>query len=101
MTNFKKLKLNKIKDFLNKIMRKLAEHSFMTFFIFFIISIALGALIFFQYSVLTGSAVEKKGEQKTFQQEANAYKNIKDEWARKKEIFSRTEKQQYSNPFLH
>jgi len=93
--------LNKIKDFLNKILRAIAEHSFLTFSFLFIISLALGVFIFFQCSVLVESPAQKTGEEKSFDSEARNYQDIKDEWNRKKEIFSQTEIKQYSNPFLH
>lgn len=101
MAKLKIIKLNKIKNFLNKFLRTLAEHSFLTFLGLFIISLALGALIFFQCSILVESPVQKTGEEKTFQSEARAYQSIKNEWDRKKEIFSQTEAKKYPNPFLH
>ena len=101
MARLKIIKLNKIKNFLNKILRTLAEHSFLTFVGLFIISLALGILIFFQSSVLSESPTPSAGEEKSFGLEAKAYQSIKDEWARKKEIFFQTETAKYLNPFLH
>ncbi|MCX6760718.1 MAG: hypothetical protein NTZ84_01245 [Candidatus Nealsonbacteria bacterium] len=101
MAKLKIIKLNKIKNFLNKFPRTLAEHSFLTFFGLFIISLALGTLIFFQCSVLIEAPAQKTGEEKSFQLEARAYQNIKDEWNRREEIFSQTEEKKCPNPFLY
>jgi hypothetical protein len=101
MFKFKKIKFNKIKNFLNRLLRMLAEHSFLTFLGLFIISLALGVLIFFQYSALIEAPAGKTGEEKSFRLETKAYQDIKDEWAREKEVFSRAEAKKYSNPFSH
>lgn len=101
MVNFKRIKLNKIKDFLNKTLKTLAEHSFLTLLALFIISLSLGLFIFFQCSALIDSPGQKIGEEKSFKLEARTYQNIKDEWDRKKESFSQTEEKKYPNPFLH
>jgi hypothetical protein len=101
MIKLKKIKLNKIKNFLNKFLRTLAEHSFLTFLGLFVISLALGVLIFFQCNALIQSTASKNKEEKSFKLEARAYQNIKDEWARKKEVFSQAESKKYPNPFSH
>ena len=101
MAKLKRIKLNKIKKFFYKIPTALAEHGFLTFLALFIISLTLGALIFFQCSALVESPAQKTGEEKSFKAEERAYQNIKDEWSRKKESFSQAETKKYSNPFLH
>jgi hypothetical protein len=101
MAKLKGIKLNKVRDFFKKIMRALAGHSFLTFLVLFIISLTLGIFIFFQCSVLIESSVQSPGGEKTVQPEARTYQNIKDEWSRKKEIFSQIEVKAHPNPFLH
>lgn len=101
MIKLKKIKLNKIKNFLGKLLRSMAEHSFLTFLGLFVISLALGVFIFFRCNALIGAQTPKIGEEKSFKAEEGAYQNIKDEWDKRKEVFFQTETKTYSNPFLH
>jgi uncharacterized membrane protein len=101
MANFKKIKLNKVKNLLYGFMRSLAEHGFFTFLVLFAVSLGLGILIFFRFSVMVDSPAQKDDSKKPFQFEEKAYQSIKDEWEKKKGVFSQTELKKYSNPFLH
>lgn len=101
MAKFKKIKLNKIKFFWNNIIKALAEHGFLTFIFLFILSLVLGIFIFFKCSVMIEAPAQKSGDEKSFKLEERAYQGIKEEWAKRKGVFSQTEAKKYSNPFLH
>lgn len=101
MFKLKKIKFYKSKNLFKKFLTILAEHSFLTFLVLFIISLGIGASIFFQCNVLINSTASKAGEEKSFKLEIKAYQYIKDEWVRKKEAFSQAEEKKYPNPFSH
>ncbi|MCX6760811.1 MAG: hypothetical protein NTZ84_01735 [Candidatus Nealsonbacteria bacterium] len=101
MPKLKIIKLNKIKKFLIKSLRTLAEHSFLTFLALFIISLALGVMIFFQFNALVESPAKSVEGEKSSKVEEKAYQKIKEEWDRRSIVLSGTELQKYPNPFLH
>ena len=95
---FPKIKTKKIKDFLKKLPRTLAEKSFLTFFILLIFALIIGCLIFYQYSFL----VEKRKPEvlKTplkFQEKT--YENVLKIWQEKEKRFEEADLKIYSDPF--
>ena len=101
MFDIKKIRVEKIKDKLNKWLRVLAGNTFLTFLALFIISLIIGALIFVRCSILIEMPAENIGEDKIFKFESKTYQKILQEWQLKNERFSKINKKKYPNPFLH
>lgn len=101
MFKFKKIKINKVKEFLVKSLRAMAEHSFLTFLGFFIISLVLGVFIFFQFKILIESPAKEIGAEKHLKIETKAYQKIREEWDERSAVLSGSEPKKYPNPFSH
>lgn len=52
MFKLKRIKLNKIKQWFNRLPRILGGNAFLVFLILFLISLILGGLVFYKYSIL-------------------------------------------------
>ena len=94
----KRIKLNKIKNFLKKLPRNLGKNSFSTLLGLLLLSLILGALVFYQYSILAGREKPEVVEE-PLQFEEKTYQIIFDEWQKRTERFSEAELKEYPDPF--
>lgn len=94
----KKTKFNNIKNFLKKLPWIFGENTLLTFFGFLILSLILGALIFYQYTVLAEKQTAEFIE-KTFEFKEDAYQEVLKTWQEKEESFKRADFKDYLNPF--
>lgn len=93
------IKLKSLKEFLKKSPRMLAEHTFLSFLIFLLISLILGGLIFYKYSILA-EVPEQLGEgEKFFQFDETTYQKILSTWQLRNEKFSEIASTTYPDPF--
>ena len=94
-----KINFKKVKDFFKQLPRALAEHSFLTFLVFFIFSLIVGGLVFYQYGILAKSAEQSKGKENIFTFDQDAYQKILNEWKSRNEMLSGVGLKVYSDPF--
>ncbi len=92
------IKLKKIKGFSKKLPRILGENAFLTFLGILLFSLTLGALIFYQYSIL---AQKEKLEdiEKPFKFKEETYQAILKTLGEREEIFKMIDLKQYPDPF--
>lgn len=92
------LKFNKIKNFLKKIPRILAERAFLFFLFLFLISLIFGIFIFYKYNILVKKTEVKITKQPT-QLNQKAYEDILNIWQEREKKLKEIESKQYQNPF--
>jgi hypothetical protein len=95
-----KLRIDKkrIRKSFEKIPRNLGEHAFLTFFILFLISLILGFLIFYNYSIL----IEKKEitpSKKPVEFKEKDFQKVLEEWRGREKVLEETEQKKYLDPF--
>jgi len=93
-----KIEISKIKYFFKKIPRVLAEKAFGFSILFIFLSLILGGLIFYKYSILT-QKTEIDVAEETFKFQERAYQEILKIWQEREEKFNAVDSKQYSNPF--
>ena len=93
-----KIKFNKIKIFFKKLPRILGENAFLTFLSLLFISLILGGIIFYKYSILAEKA-EPPIIKKPLQFEEKIYQKILNEWEAREKRFKETELKEYPDPF--
>ena len=93
-----KIKFNKIKIFFKKLPRILGENAFLTFLFLLFISLILGGIIFYKYSILAEKA-EPRIIEKPLQFEEKIYRKILNEWDAREKRFKETELKEYPGPF--
>lgn len=93
-----KISLNKTKKFFIKLPESLGEHAFAAFLVLFIISIIIGALIFYKYSVLAGGR-EIEIIEKAFQFKEKNYQEILKIWEEREKKFQEAGLKNFLNPF--
>ena len=93
-----KLKLKRVKYFLIKLPRYLAEKSFSVFIGLFILSLLFGVFVFHQYNI---SVREKEisMEGQPFQFKEDIYKDVLQTWEDQETRFQAADSKVYPNPF--
>lgn len=99
MPKFRRIKFKNLKNILERLPRKLAERSFLTFLGLLLVALIFGAFIFYQYSILA-EAVAEVSEEEIFQFDRSTYQKILDEWTKRNEKFLEINSKTYPNPFL-
>jgi len=96
---FRKAKLaGKIKIFFKKLPRILGEKAFLTFLFLLFISLILGGIIFYKYSILAEKA-ELRTIEEPLQFEEKIYQKILNEWGTREKIFKEAELKEYPDLF--
>jgi len=93
-----KIKFNKIKIFFKKLPRILGENTFLTFLFLLFLSLILGGIVFYKYSILA----EKEEPQiikKPLQFEEKTYQKTLNEWEVRGRRFEETELKEYPDLF--
>ena len=93
-----KIETNKIKYFFKKIPRVFGENAFFASICFIILSLILGGLIFYKYSILAQKTKIDITEE-TFKFREKTYQEILIIWQEREEKFNQTDLKQYSDPF--
>jgi len=93
-----KIKFNKVKAIFKKFPRILGEHSFLTFLFLLFISLVLGGIIFYKYSILAEKA-ETQTIKKPLQFEEEIYQKILNEWGNRENKFKEAELKEYPELF--
>ncbi|MCJ7786674.1 hypothetical protein MUP06_00460 [Patescibacteria group bacterium] len=93
-----KIKFNKIKIFFKKLPRILGEKAFLAFLFLLFISLILGGIIFYKYSILAEKA-EPRIIEKPLQFKEKVYQEILNEWEAREKRFKETELKEYPDPF--
>jgi hypothetical protein len=93
-----KLKLKKIRKFLNRLPRVLGENVFFTFLGLLVIALILGGLIFYKYSILA-IKTEPKVTEKPLQFQGKNYQAVLKIWQEKEKKFNEVNLKEYPNPF--
>ena len=91
-------KIQRLKEFLGKIFWKMGENPLSTFFIFLILALIFGGLIFYQYSLLA----EKKEPQiieRPIQFKEELYQKILEEWEIRQKNFDQAEQKEHRDLF--
>jgi len=94
-----KEKINKLKKSLSKVPLIIAAHAFWACLILFILCLAIGADLFYKYSILAQRAEPESLEQVVFFKE-NTYQQVLKIWQEREKRFQETDFKEYSNPFL-
>jgi hypothetical protein len=94
-----KRKIKKFSKFFKKLPETLARNAFSTFLGLLLIALIFGAFIFYQYSILTETAIEIGEEEKPLKFEKKTYQTILEEWQTRNERFLEAETKEYPNPF--
>lgn len=98
MFKIPKIKLRRMEKTIIVSPRFLAENYFSTFLVTSFLSVVLAMFIFYQYGInIKNDNLDITGEALRFDE--SAYQNVISEWERKQEEFSKTDTQQYKNPF--
>ena len=99
MFRLKQIKLNKIKEFFKKLLRILGENPFLASLTFILISLILGSMVFYKYSVLVE---EKKLETliKPPLLEEEILKDVLKIWQDRQKKFDEAGFKEYPNPFI-
>lgn len=98
MLGFRKIKLNKAKIFFQGLPRKLAEKSFPTFFILFLISLIFGGLLFYQYGILS-KKVKIEITEKPLQFKEKTYQGVLKIWQDREKRFEEAGLNNYPDLF--
>jgi len=98
MKLFSRIKFNKLKYFLKKIPRILAENSFITILALFCLSLILSGFIYYKYVVLIKS-IEPQIIKKPLQFEEKTFQKILNEWLERKKRFQETNLKEYPDLF--
>lgn len=99
MFKLKRIKFKKLKNFLKKLPRTLAEHSFLTFLGLLLVISIFGAIVFYYYINLTeisGGITEKE---KPLNFNTETQQKVLDEWQKRSEKSLETDLKEYPNPF--
>lgn len=93
-----RIKIDKIGRILNQIPQSIGKHAFSFFGLLLGIILILGALLFYQYSVLP---LRKESPISVEELEINQeqYEQVKNAWARREEKFRKADSKQFPDPF--
>lgn len=98
MFKIKKINLKKLRYFLGKLPRILAEKPFLTFLVLLLFFLILSSLIFYKYSILSDKAKPEISE-KPLAFNEKTYNDILQIWQERKEKFEAADKKEYPNLF--
>jgi len=93
-----KINLNKIKNFLGKLPRNSAEHSFLTFLILLFLVLMFCGFLFYKYSMLAEKVTPEVSGKQLKLQEKN-YREIIKIWEERQERSKAIESKIYPDPF--
>ena len=95
---FRKIKLNGIQRFLSKLLKMFGEKPFLTSLGLILISLIIGGLVFYKYSIL---AENKKPEAQSSALilDEQTLQKILNTWQERQNEFEQTQTKEYPNPF--
>ena len=96
-----KEKINKIRTYLvqlNKVPLIVATYAFWACLILFVLSLAIGANLFYKYNILAQRTEPESLEQAVFFKE-KTYQQVLEIWREREERFQETDFKEYSDPF--
>jgi len=94
-----KINIEKIKNPLKNLPKKLAKHPLLTFWILLFIALVLSGFVFYKYSVLVEKPeIETSRELLKFKQKT--YQEVLDQWQQRKENLEKIDSKEYANPFI-
>lgn len=93
--DLKAIKFNEIK----KLPPIIVKHAFYTSLILFLLSLAIGSILFYKYIILAQRAEFEDTEQDYLLDE-EAYKDIKKVWQEHENMLEETDFKEYPNPFI-
>jgi len=94
-----KERINKLKKSLGKVTLIITTHAFWACLVLFILSLAIGADLFYKYSVSAQSAEPESLEQAVFFKE-KTYQKVLKIWQEREKRFQEADSKEYPNPFL-
>ena len=89
----KKIKIDKIPWIL-------AEHAFLASLILFLITLAIGGLLFYKYIILLEQGPQSEQTDQTFLLREDIYQQVLEHWQKDEEKFQQADSKQYPNPFM-
>ena len=98
MKKLRRIKFNKISEFLKKLPRTLGKHSLLTFLGFLLIALILGGLIFYQYSFLVEKEKPEVSE-KQLKFKEKTYEAVLETWQEKEKRLKEAGLKEYPDPF--
>lgn len=98
MKKISRIKLNKVKQFLKKLPRKLGEKAFLTFLGLFLFSLILGFFVFFQQNLLIKKEKDETIREPLQFKEKN-YQALLETWQEREKKFEEADLKEYKNPF--
>jgi len=98
MFGLKKIKIKKIGSFLKKLPRILGERAFLTFLGLMILSLILGAIVFYKYSFLK-KKIEPQITERPLKFKEKTYEDVLKIWQEREERFKKADLKEYPNPF--
>lgn len=96
----RKIKINKIKDVLDKIPWLIAEHAFLASLLLFLITLAMGGFLFYKYIILLEQELQSEQADETFLLREDIYQQVLERWQKDEEKFQQADSKQYPNPFV-
>jgi hypothetical protein len=94
-----KIKIKKLKEFLERLPRALGERAFLTFLGLLVLALIFGGIIFYKYQILVKRAkIQITEEPLQFQEKI--YQDILKIWQEKEKNFKETDSKEYPNPFI-
>jgi hypothetical protein len=93
--DLKAIKFDKIK----KLPLIIAKHAFYTSLILFLLSLAIGLILFYKYIILAQEA-EFEDTDQNYLLDEEAYKDIKKVWQEHENMLEQTDFKEYPNPFI-
>lgn len=94
-----RIKFGKIKEFLEKLPRIIAEHFFLAFLVLVFFALIFGGILVFK-SIILIEKLEPEITEKAVQFRESTYQKILTEWENRQKRFEETEKKEYPDPFL-
>ena len=94
-----KERINKTKKFLGKVPLIIARHAFWACLTLFILSLVVGANLFYKYSILAQRAEPESLEQTVLFKE-RTYQRVLKAWQEREKRFEEADFKEYSDPFL-
>ena len=92
-------KIKQLKKILTKPPFIISKHAFWTCLVLFILSLAIGANLFYKYNILA-QRVEPEGLEQTILFNEKIYQQVLKIWQEREKRFQETDFKEYSNSFL-
>ena len=93
-----KLKTDKIKKFLGKLVLIVARHFLLDCLVVFLLVVALGGFFYYKYNILIQRA-ELESLEEPFLLEKNNYQDVINFWQENEKKFKEADSREYINPF--